>query len=96
MEFPVVTSKITEKQFNSFIKWFEASAEVILFDENIARRIRLSNMLHRVLSLQRLQQSVEQSEKRKHEEEIFESNPKKMKLEPAVTLPNELWMKILN
>ena len=54
MEFPVVTSKITEKQFNSFIKWFEASAEVILFDENIARRIRLSNMLHRVLSLQRL------------------------------------------
>ena len=90
MEFPVVTSKITEKQFNSFIKWFEASAEVILFDENIARRIRLSNMLHRVLSLQRLQQSVE------HEEEIFESNTKKMKLEPAVTLPNELWMKILN
>ena len=40
MEFPVVTSKITDMQFNSFIKWFEASAEVIFFDENMKRRIR--------------------------------------------------------
>ena len=89
---------LNDREFDAFAKWLETSFEQIIFDDNVKRRIKIIRMFRRLLGLRRFQVATKRSEKRKHEDELDANADKKAKLDiyKQVTLPNEIWLKIMS
>ena len=91
---------LNDREFDAFAKWLETSFEQIIFDDdNVKRRIKITKMFRRLLGLRKFQVAIKRSEKRIHEDDEHDANVEKkakLDLSKQVTLPNELWLKIMN
>ena len=88
--------KTSESEFEKIIKYFESTAEYVLFDQNEDRKSKLKEMLQRISTLEKIETNAKNSVKRPVEETVIVGPPdaKKRKIE-TFELPNEIWLKIL-
>ena len=87
------TSNTSGTEFDKILRYFETTAENILFDDNLARVSKLSHTLQKISTLQHLAKASKNS--KGSQVQTHEPKNKKAKIE-KFDLPNEIWLNIIN
>ena len=99
MIFPNINSNTAERDYVSFINWFENTSESIIFneEENI-RRALFSEMIHKVSNLLKFQKRLQNFKHNEKDLVVSSPNSKRRKINVLKTihLPDEILLKIIS